>query len=512
MHDSPRNGCNVRGSRRGSSKNRCQENLSSPRSPPDSTAGSCQSSPTHPHISPSTPLVSQRSHHHKSSNKHDGSHSSHMTKQHSFDVGSYSSNSKRNDSNSTDRPREMALSRSYSFMSRPRYHDEDAMHERFLVGGMRSVESTPQPRRKYKGLDAVPGSPDSVGSPTYINHRQRSDSSGLESLVTPMMHRKQRSLETGGKTKYKMDMRPSNSAHNRFVASDSSPSPPITHREFTPFNFDTSKCPDSGTSTLTDKDTRSQYGRGSADSSPHSQVDSGLVSGTTGSRGSVDSTSKRMGGGGSGDSRMTTLDHDMSGVGGGSGGRSSRSGSEKEKKCNHHRRHHHCSKHRQQTGSGNSSTATVGNVATSATSTTTIMTDSDRSDTLHSSSSSQHLVHNTSNNSQHHNNNSSSASSTANTTKQNNNSKQLSPSNISSNKKLVSPTVSSKGNLENISAGKASNNSSHEKLEVKKADHQNRQDASSPKHRDMTHLYSNIDYIYEQPVYQFIMEQAKLSG
>ncbi|XP_037075457.1 uncharacterized protein LOC119096666 [Pollicipes pollicipes] len=39
-------------------------------------------------------------------------------------------------------------SEGYSFMQRrERPADDDSMHERFLLGGLRSVESTPQPRR-----------------------------------------------------------------------------------------------------------------------------------------------------------------------------------------------------------------------------------------------------------------------------------------------------------------------------------------------------------------------------
>lgn len=34
----------------------------------------------------------------------------------------------------------------------------------------------------------------------------------------------------------------------------------------------------------------------------------------------------------------------------------------------------------------------------------------------------------------------------------------------------------------------------------------------SGQHHDLTHLYSNLDYVFEQPVYQYILEQAKLSG
>ncbi|XP_042876227.1 filaggrin-like isoform X4 [Penaeus japonicus] len=469
--ESPRGSSGLRDSRRGGSaagrvgESQKEGDPVSPRSP-DSV--SSHSSPTHPQqAGPATPSSHRRAHTDSRDPAaarykgvpHDFSHL-HFSKQRSFDVSNYPK-----PEHNLDRPREMALSRSYSFMSRPRYHDEDGMHERYLIGAMRSVESTPQPRRRQKGLDAVPGSPDSLGSHGYLNYRQRSDSSGLESLATPMMHRKQRSLESG-KSRFKMDLRSSTSAHTRLVTSDSSPSPPSPKHEFSPFNFDSPRGQDSGASTLTDKDTRSNYGRGSADSSPHSQVDSGLVSGTTGSRGSVDSNSRRT------DSRQTTLDKETSKCTAAESSSKSSSKTERDgRRCNH-RRHHHCSKHRGATVS-----------TTNTTSATAATTDSDRSDTLQSSSSSQHLVNTGSNNSQNHNSSSGSSS----TAKQAspNNSKQISPSNGStSNTKQPSPSsVSSVGKQDN-----------------------------SPQHRDLTHLYSNLDYVYEQPVYQYIMEQAKLTG
>ncbi|XP_069954957.1 serine-rich adhesin for platelets isoform X2 [Cherax quadricarinatus] len=474
--ESPRGGPGSRDSKRGGSacirvgdRRSKEKDQVSPRSP-DSV--SSHSSPTHPQQgAPTTPSSQRRANidtRDPSSTKykviphHDFSHLQ-IAKQRSFDVSNYPKRSELN----LDRPREMALSRSYSFMSRPRCHDEDGMHERFLIGAMRSVESTPQPRRRQKGLDVVAGSPDSLGSHGYLNYRQKSDSSGLESLATPMMHRKQRSLESG-KSRLKMDIRSSNSAHTRLITSDSSPSPPSPKHEFLPFNFDSPRGQDSGASTLTDKDTRSNYGRGSADSSPHSQVDSGLVSGTTGSRGSVDSNSRRT------DSHQTMVDKEskVPVVDSSNKTSSAKSGSDRDgRRCNH-RRHHHCSKHR---GAIVASTNTTN--ATAAT------TDSDRSDTLQSSSSSQHLVHTGSNNSQNHNS-SSGSSSTAKQTSPNN-SKQLSPNNGgSSNTKQPSPSSM-------CNTGKQEN---------------------SPQHHDLTHLYSNLDYVYEQPVYQYIMEQAKLTG
>ncbi|XP_066983610.1 dentin sialophosphoprotein isoform X3 [Macrobrachium rosenbergii] len=471
--ESPRGTSGVRDSRRGggsscrSGESRIKDgDLLSPRSP---ESVSSHSSPTHPHqASPATPSSHRRAHtdsRDSSSGRVKGNlcpDFSHLqiAKQRSFDVTNYPKRSELN----LDRPREMALSRSYSFMSRPRYHDEDGMHERFLIGAMRSVESTPQPRRRQKGLDAVPGSPDSLGSHGYLNYRQRSDSSGLESLATPMMHRKQRSLESG-KSRFKMDLRSSNSAHTRLINSDSSPSPPSPKHEFPPFNYESPRGQDSGASTLTDKDTRSNYGRGSADSSPHSQVDSGLVSGTTGSRGSVDSNSRRA------DSRQTTLDKETAkGSATDSSSKASKTNNERDSRRCNHRRHHHCSKHRgPPSGTANTTNAT------------TVTTDSDRSDTLQSSSSSQQLVNTGSNNSQNHNSSSGSSS----TTKQisPNNSKQFSPNNGSSSNNTKQPSPSSTGKSEN-----------------------------SPQHRDLTHLYSNLDYVYEQPVYQYIMEQAKLTG
>ncbi|XP_042215315.1 rho GTPase-activating protein 39-like isoform X11 [Homarus americanus] len=476
--ESPRGAPGLRDSKRGGPvSSRVGERRSKDRDPlsprsPDSV--SSHSSPTHPQQgAPVTPSSHRRAHtdmrdpastKYKGIPHHDFSHLQ-IAKQRSFDVSNYPKRSELN----LDRPREMALSRSYSFMSRPRYHDEDGMHERFLIGAMRSVESTPQPRRRQKGLDVVTGSPDSLGSHGYLNYRQRSDSSGLESLATPMMHRKQRSLESG-KSRLKMDLRSSTSAHTRLITSDSSPSPPSPKHEFSPFNFDSPRGQDSGASTLTDKDTRSNYGRGSADSSPHSQVDSGLVSGTTGSRGSVDSNSRRT------DSRQTTVDKEplkCPGTDSSNKASSTKSGNDRDgRRCNH-RRHHHCSKHR----------GTTANTNTNTTNATAATTDSDRSDTLQSSSSSQHLVHTGSNNSQNHNS-SSGSSSTAKQTSPNN-SKQLSPNNGSTtNTKQPSPSsICNTGKPEN-----------------------------SPQHRDLTHLYSNLDYVYEQPVYQYIMEQAKLTG
>ena len=307
--ESPRGGAPRESSRRA---------LGSPRSPPDSTAGSCQSSPTH-HPSP---LVVSR----KGSESGHG----HLPKQHSVDVGGP--------------PRRGDLARSYSFMSRPsgRLADEDAMHERFLApvgGGL-----TPQLRRR-RG----PG-----GSPESPQHQH------LGGLATPMMHRKQRSLE-GPRTGV---IRTGPARHS----DDSSPSPPPgPRRDLTPLSLPVDSPPtthrggDSGTSTLTERG----GGRGgSADSSPHSphsMVDSGLVSGTTGSRGSQDSRAGDVG-----PQRITPRGSQDSGTG------------KDAKRCGHHRRHH-CGKHRS-SGGGN-----VGGPGATGT------TDSDRSDTLHSSSSSQQL-------------------------------------------------------------------------------------------------------------------------
>ncbi|CAL4096762.1 unnamed protein product, partial [Meganyctiphanes norvegica] len=522
--ESPRGGSGLRDSSRRSERSAGSKvDPASPRTPDSS-----HSSPTHPQgkktptsqqVSPATPVSSRRgptesrdssSSRHKSGGPHHDISHLHISKQRSFDVSNYPKRSELN----LDRPREMALSRSYSFMSRPRYHEEEGMHERFLVGGMRSVESTPQPRRRHKGLDAVPGSPDSIGSHGYLNHRQRSDSSGVDSLATPMMHRKQRSLESG-KNKIRVDLSSSRSAHTRLIASDSSPSPPSPRHEFSPFNFESPKAPDSGASTLTDKDTRSNYGRGSADSSPHSQVDSGLVSGTTGSRGSVDSNSRKT------DSRQVTLEKDSSRcTTADSGKSSSKSSGEREGRKCAHRRHHHCSRHR---GSGNGANTGNGTSATGVAAGGT--TDSDRSDTLQSSSSSQQLVAGNTSSNGHNNLNSSSCSSST-TAKQSNNSSPNNSSNVGVPSKL-SPnskqqqtqqqtqqqqTQQQQHQTQQQQQGNSGSPASTGSSSKQQQQQQQQQQQTSPQHRDMTHLYSNLDYVYDQPVYQYIMEQAKLSG
>ncbi|KAB7507875.1 Rho GTPase-activating protein 39 [Armadillidium nasatum] len=403
------------------------------------------SSPSHL-VSPSTPSCHRRTSHDHAP----------MSKQQSFDVSNF--NPKRSEYMS-ERPREIVLSRSYSFMSKPKCYEEEGIHEKLFPSGMRSVESTPQPRRRHKGFDAMASSPESsLASQGILSHRQKSDSSGLESLATPMTHRKQRSLETGRSKQ--VEMRPSVSAHTRLVASDSSGSPPSPRHDLAAYIFESPRCPDSGASTLTDKETRSQYGRGSADSSPHSQIDSGLVSGTTGSRGSADSSIKR-----SVNSREGTFDKEsqfslLSG----------NIGAEREtRKCGHHRRYH-CNKHRPSV-----STTTTAPPPT---------TDSDRSDTLQSSNSSLQMVQ-SSNNSQNHN--SSSASSTT--------AKQSSPKNRSCKQESSNDSTSTSSKTQNTYNSEVEN-----------------QSTANVQHRDMTHLYSNLDYVYDQPVYQFIMEQAKLSG
>ncbi|XP_045112239.1 serine-rich adhesin for platelets-like isoform X25 [Portunus trituberculatus] len=482
-------------SRVGERRSKEGDPASSPRSP-DSM--SSQSSPTHPQGAPGTPSSHRRPHpdrrepasRYKAAPQHDFA-LLQMAKQRSFDVSNYPKRSELN----LDRPREIALSRSYSFMSRPRCHDEDGMHERFLVassgggsgsGGLRSVESTPQPRRRNK--HDVAGSPDSsLGSHGYLSHRQRSDSSGLESLATPMMHRKQRSLESG-KTRLRADLRPSSSAHTRLVASDSSPSPPSPKHEFSPFTFESPKGQDSGASTLTDKDTRSNYGRGSADSSPHSQVDSGLVSGTTGSRGSIDSNSRRT--------ERPDKETKHSSTEATAKVSPSRPASEREGRRCSHRRHHHCSKHR----TGNSAPAPGSGCGAPASTTTAPSgtTDSDRSDTLQSSSSSQHLVQASSGTNSHNHNSSSGSSSTA---------KQASPS---SSSKQASPSTAGTGRQTSPSTTNTTSTTTTTTTTTTTAAAPGRQ--TSPQHHDLTHLYSNLEYVYEQPVYQYIMEQAKLTG
>lgn len=230
--------------------------------------------------------------------------------------------------------------------------------------------------------------------------RKRSDSSGLDSLATPMTHRKQ----------------PSEIRH---VTSDSSASPPSPRPRL---------LVDSRASTLTEKEPRGG-GRGSADSSP--QFDSGLVSGTTGSRGSADS-------GRTFDSRVLGAPLDL------------RCSKGEVRRCGHHRRHH-CSKHRGGAGLHD-----------------TVSNTSDQSDTLQSSSSSVHLGFS---NQQLHSNSTNNSTTAVNKPQQ---------------KQLHSP--------HSVEAPKQNN--------VEKC----------KQHRDITHLYSNLDYVCDQPVYQYIMEQAKLSG
>ena len=137
-----------------------------------------------------------------------------------------------------ERARDLPLSRSYSFMQRrDKPADDDAMHERFLLGGLRSVESTPQPRRRWETPSQSAGSRDA--------------SAGVDSLCTPLMNRK-----PGGRPRFQLDVLRSAGGE-----SDSSGSPPSPQRPlFSPGR---------------------RAGRTSADSSPHSQFDSGVVSTST---------------------------------------------------------------------------------------------------------------------------------------------------------------------------------------------------------------------------------------
>ena len=139
-----------------------------------------------------------------------------------------------------ERARDLPLSRSYSFMQRrDRPVDDDAMHERFLLGGLRSVESTPQPRRRWEA-------PPPAG---------RDASAGVDSLCTPLMNRK----PGGGRPRFQLDVLRSGGGGGG--DSDSSGSPPSPQRPvFSPGR---------------------RAGRTSADSSPHSQFDSGVVSTST---------------------------------------------------------------------------------------------------------------------------------------------------------------------------------------------------------------------------------------
>ncbi|KAF4528443.1 hypothetical protein B566_EDAN013448 [Ephemera danica] len=163
-------------------------------------------------------------------------------------------------------PSSGSLCRSYSFMQRRpdtnklpttpshhRYNDDDSMHEKYLLvspSGMRSVESTPQARRKH-----IPTNPE------YVNF-------ATESAVTPVSQRRSNS-----------------SASSRYHCRDSpgarsADSSPLARAEEAGIPVGSGQ--DSGNSTLNEPEPRLSSHKSRTSVSPHlSPSDSGLA--TTGS-------------------------------------------------------------------------------------------------------------------------------------------------------------------------------------------------------------------------------------
>uniref|UniRef100_A0A6A7G4P9 Rho GTPase-activating protein 39 n=1 Tax=Hirondellea gigas TaxID=1518452 RepID=A0A6A7G4P9_9CRUS len=403
-----------------------------------------------------------------------------------------------------ERPRQLGLSRSHSFMSGP-------------LGGSTSG----------RGLAELGGDRGPASRHAHLHsshhHQQSSPADSLEGLATPMMHRRHRNEKLDRRQESDRPLRASASAHcalnhqqqqanahYQYSNSDDSspsPSPPTQRHKFSPINSPSSSInrnksnfsplgsplrqPDSGTSTLTTDHTCC-----SPHASQHSLFDSGHMSmGTTGSRGSDNRNYHRKSSGGGGadsvsrksDKSDTTTSPTASisntansAAGGGrsrqcshhrgSGSRSSNSASN----SHHHQHRHRCAKHKtdriappipsslaQQPSSNpyhlmvnNSSSHTNTNSSGKNTTTTT------DSDTLHTSSS-------------HHTNNS------------NNPSQKTSPNNTS-----VSSTPSTREQQQTVQS----------------------KQQQQQQHHDLTHLYSNLEYVYDQPVYKYILEQAQLSG
>ena len=180
--------------------------------------------------------------------------------------------------------------RSFSFMSRR----DGSLESNASSGhsGMHSVESTPQPRRRHKFLDFRNlTKQSSIESPTK--------QSSVDGLVTPMLNRRQKSLDLVNLPKGKENFSVYNVIRKREKSasgtkshhlSDSSPSPqsPKNSNDICSL-FDvtaSSRGVDSGNSTLNHD---ASHGAPSRDTSPQSQEDSGLMSATTESRGSIDS-------------------------------------------------------------------------------------------------------------------------------------------------------------------------------------------------------------------------------
>ncbi|KAF2366059.1 MyTH4 domain [Trinorchestia longiramus] len=420
---------------------------------------------------------------------------------------------------SLERPRQLGLSRSHSFMSGP-------------VGTAGS-----------RGLGDHPSSSDR--SMARLHH-EGGASDSLEGLATPMLHRRHRQdagldRRPDSADRYRYDsgdstrvLRPSASAHTSLhhssshrphSDSESSPSPPTQRHRFSPLESphrfspleSPHRLPDSGTSTLTTEHTSCC----SPHASHHSLFDSGHMSmGTTGSRGSEghnrhrksvpDSapSSRKSVPDASSSSRKSDRGSDVTtspsssaaaGTPTSSGGSRSKCSHHRSSGGNSHHHHHHhgrhqCAKHRGssdkhglQSSSHQKQQLGGGGVSTSSTntnsSTKTVTTDSDTINT---------------NNSSHHNHSNSSASLRG------------SPSTVST--KLQTSSTSS------VAAATNNHCSNNDKCEGAKTDVSNGSsgggddDDGGQQHHDLTHLYSNLDYVYRQPVYQYILEQAQLSG
>ncbi|XP_047737213.1 uncharacterized protein LOC108680942 [Hyalella azteca] len=435
----------------------------------------------------------------------DGTNLAHMAKQQSLDgvagrvgAGGSSLRGLPPSEGSLERPRQLGLSRSHSFMSGP-------------VGS---------------GSGKVLGD---LGGMGRLHTEGASDS--LEGLATPMLHRRHRydaqllDRRPDSADRYRYDgaesrpLRASASAHTALhhtppyrphSDSESSPSPPTQRHRFSPLEpshrfsplnsphrfsplESPHRLPDSGTSTLTTEHNSCC----SPHASQHSLFDSGHMSmGTTGSRGSEnharsgsrasethshgseqhrhrksipDVVSSRKSDRGS--DATTSPPSSSSTAAPGAGSRS---------KCSHHRssgshHHHHsrhqCAKHRgvdKPTSSSSSSPKqlVVGSGSTASTITNSSTKTATDSDTIQTNSSSHH-------------------------TNSNNASLKGSPCNTANKAhqnmaKAPAPSEETCGGVEGGGGGDW--------------------------HQDLTHLYSNLDYVYNQPVYQYILEQAQLSG
>lgn len=196
------------------------------------------------------------------------------------------------DSDPSNQGSDMSLSRSYSFIQRrDPYIDSDAMHEAYLLTGMRSVESTPRPQRRHRRPDGF----------VCRQHSSEFGQYPADGLCTPMTHRKQRSFEMQRMS----DRRRSDSS-----SSPQSPQPPphgIASLSSLSHLF--AKMPDVNLHSLmgstietpgSNSHRNQSHGGGSMEGSPFSHdsskggADSGVVSATTtaGSRHSSDGSSQ----------------------------------------------------------------------------------------------------------------------------------------------------------------------------------------------------------------------------